>query len=103
MIVDLDVSIDATPEQGHDLVRITREAVSNAIRHGRAKNIGIGLLRDHSGRRLVVHDDGRGFDPDASESMGYGMTSMRERAENLPGTLKVSSAPGRGTTVVVAW
>ena len=103
VIVDLDVSIDATPEQGHDLVRITREAVSNAIRHGRARNIGIGLLRDHRGRRLVVHDDGRGFDPDASESIGYGMTSMRERAENLPGTLQVSSAPGRGTTVVVQW
>jgi signal transduction histidine kinase len=103
VVVDLDVSIDATPEQGHDLVRITREAVSNAIRHGRARNIGIGLLRDQGSRRLVVHDDGRGFDPDASESTGYGMTSMRERAENLPGTLQVSSAPGRGTTVVVEW
>ncbi|MGH3336766.1 MAG: sensor histidine kinase, partial [Nocardioides sp.] len=103
VIVDLDVSIDATPEQGHDLVRITREAVSNAIRHGRARNIGIGLLRDHRGRRFVVHDDGRGFDPDASESIGYGMTSMRERAENLPGKLQVSSEPGRGTTVVVEW
>ena len=103
VIVDLDVSIDATPEQGHDLVRITREAVSNAIRHGRSRNIGIGLLRDHGSRRLVVHDDGRGFDPDASESLGYGMTSMRERAENLPGRLNVTSAPGRGTTVVVEW
>jgi signal transduction histidine kinase len=103
VVVDLDVSIDATPEQGHDLVRITREAVSNAIRHGRARNIGIGLLRDHSSRRLVVHDDGRGFDPAASESTGYGMTSMRERAANLPGTLQVSSTPGRGTTVVVEW
>jgi signal transduction histidine kinase len=101
--VDLDVSIDATAEQSHDLVRITREAVSNAIRHGRASNIGIGLLRDHGGRRLVVHDDGRGFDPDASDSPGYGMTSMRERAENLPGTHHVTSAPGRGTTVVVEW
>ncbi|HEX5860236.1 MAG TPA: ATP-binding protein [Nocardioides sp.] len=103
VIVDLDVSIDATAEQSHDLVRITREAVSNAIRHGRARNIGIGLLRDQGGRRLVVHDDGRGFDPDTSESTGYGMTSMRERAENLPGRFRVSSTPGRGTTVVVEW
>ncbi|HET8959931.1 sensor histidine kinase [Nocardioides sp.] len=103
VVVDLDVSIDATPEQGHDLVRITREAVSNAIRHGRARNIGIGLLRDRGGLRLVVHDDGRGFDPGDSQSTGYGMTSMRERAENLPGTLRVSSTPGRGATVVVEW
>ena len=84
-------------------MRITREAVSNAIRHGRARNIGIGLLRDQGGRRLVVHDDGRGFDPDASESTGYGMTSMRERAENLPGRFHVNSSPGRGSTVVVEW
>ena len=103
VVVDLDVSIDATPEQGHDLVRITREAVSNAIRHGRARNIGIGLLRDQRGRRLVVHDDGQGFDPDAFESTGYGMTSMRERAANLNGTLQISSMPGRGTTVVIEW
>ena len=101
--VDLDVSIDATPEQSHDLVRITREAVSNAIRHGRARNIRIGLLRDEGRRRLVVHDDGRGFDHDASETTGYGMTSMRERAENLPGRFRVSSTPSRGTTVVIEW
>ena len=103
VVVDLDVSVDATPEQGHDLVRITREAVSNAIRHGQARNIGIGLLRHHERRRLVVHDNGRGFDPDTSESTGYGMTSMGERAQNLPGTFQVVSAPGRGATVVVEW
>jgi signal transduction histidine kinase len=103
VVVDLDVSVDATRDQGHDLVRITREAVSNAIRHGRARNIGIGLLRDRERRRLVVHDDGRGFDPVTTESTGYGMTSMRERAQSLPGTFQVTSAPGRGTTVVVEW
>lgn len=103
VVVDLDVSVETTRAQGHDLVRITREAVSNAIRHGKARNIGIGLLRDRERCRLVVHDNGRGFDPDTSESTGYGMTSMRERAESLPGTFQVSSAPGRGTTVVVAW
>jgi signal transduction histidine kinase len=103
VVMDLDVSVDATSDQGHDLVRITREAVSNAIRHGQARNIGIGLLRDHQRRRLVVHDNGRGFDPAASDGTGYGMTSMHERAQNLPGTFEVSSAPGRGTTVVVEW
>jgi signal transduction histidine kinase len=103
VVVDLDVSVDATSEQGHDLVRITREAVSNAIRHGGASSIGIGLLRDRGGRRLVVHDDGLGFDPVAVDGTGYGMTSMRERARSLPGTFRVSSTPGRGARVVVEW
>jgi signal transduction histidine kinase len=103
VVVDFDVSVDATRDQGHNLVRITREAVSNAIRHGQARNIGIGLLRDRERRRLVVHDNGQGFDPDTSGSTGYGLTSMRERAQNLPGTLQVTSAPCRGATVMVEW
>ncbi len=104
VVVDLDASVDVTQEQGHALVRITREAVSNAIRHGRAATIGIRLQRDHGGCRLVVHDDGRGFDAGEPDGRtGYGLTSMRERAANLPGTFEVSSTPGRGTTVVVTW
>ncbi|MGH3361170.1 MAG: sensor histidine kinase [Nocardioides sp.] len=104
VVVDLDISVDVTHEQRHALVRITREAVSNAIRHGRADNIGIGLVRDDGACRLVVHDDGCGFDPaELDGGTGYGLTSMRERARNLPGSFEVSSAAGRGTTVAVTW
>ena len=104
VVVDLDVSIDSTAEQGHALVRITREAVSNAIRHGRAGTIGVLLERDGKCRRLVVQDDGRGFDPERLDGRaGFGLTSMRERAGNLPGSFEVSSTPGGGTTVVVTW
>jgi signal transduction histidine kinase len=56
------------------------------------------LLEDSSTVTLRIGDDGNGFDPGA-ESGGFGLASMRERAQLLGGTLHVRSAPGGGTTV----
>jgi signal transduction histidine kinase len=104
IVVDLDESLHVDQRQLHALVRITREAVSNALRHGRAQSIVIELSHLGATRRLVVEDDGCGFCASRlSESTGYGMTSMRERAEALPGSLRVDAAPGRGTIVEVTW
>jgi signal transduction histidine kinase len=104
VMVELDDSVDADQSQRHALTRITREAVSNALRHGGADRVHLTLDSHLGGRRLVVRDDGRGFDFSApSVGRGYGMTSMRERAVGLPGHLNVESAPGRGTEVMVVW
>jgi len=104
VIVDVDDSVDVDQSQRHALVRITREAVSNAIRHGEAASICVQLMRDDRCRHLVVHDDGRGFDVNAtSRNTGYGLTSMRERAVALPGSFELDSVPGEGTTVEVTW
>lgn len=104
VIVDLDDAVEAEGQQRHALARITREAVSNAIRHGAAERIQVTLERDSRGRRLVVRDDGRGFDVDeALKGTSYGMTSMRDRAAALPGSFDVESCIGGGTTVVVMW
>jgi signal transduction histidine kinase len=103
--VELDDSVDADADQRHALVRITREAVSNAIRHGRADRVCVRLVRDGEARRLVVQDDGRGFDAGelAGVSTGYGLTSMADRARALGGSFELKSEPGGGTTVAVAW
>jgi signal transduction histidine kinase len=104
VLVDLDDSVEVAHPQRHALVRITREAVSNALRHGRASAVCIRLERDADRCRLVVEDDGRGFDPAvARQSTGFGLTSMRERAAALPGAFDISSAEGRGTAVTVTW
>jgi signal transduction histidine kinase len=104
VLVDLDDSIEVGHAQRHALVRITREAVSNALRHGDAGSVSVHLERDGARCRLVVHDDGRGFEPAAvATSTGYGLTSMRERALALPGTFDIASAGGAGTSVTVAW
>ena len=102
--VELDDSVTADPEQQHALVRITREATSNAVRHGEADRVGIRLHQDRNGRQLVISDNGHGFDVAEAEAArtGFGLTSMRERAWGLPGSLTVTSAPTR-TEVTVRW
>lgn len=83
-----------------ELMRIAHEALANALRHAAADTVRVSVSLG-STVRLVVADDGAGFDLDAAgtTSRRMGLTSMRERAEALGGTLVIETAPGRGTTV----
>ncbi|MFD7156217.1 sensor histidine kinase [Kribbella sp. NPDC059898] len=100
--LELDESIAVDRPQRHALVRIAREAVLNAVRHAKADRVRVELSQDGDGSRLRITDDGPGFDPDGRHS-GFGLISMRERAEALPGTFVLTTRPGEGTTVVVRW
>jgi signal transduction histidine kinase len=86
-------------------MRITREAVSNAVRHGKAERVWVRLTQAGSERHLSIQDDGVGFDFPATEAagVGYGLVSMRDRARSLPGSLRVESGPDAGSTVTVTW
>lgn len=86
------------PSVTEALVRVVREAVGNAVRHGGARCIVVRLACDKRALRLDVTDDGRGFVPDQVRH-GFGLTSMRERVEALRGELHVRSEVGEGTTV----
>jgi signal transduction histidine kinase len=99
--LDLDEDVDVTSDWRDALLRITREAVANAVRHGHARTITL-QLRNGDGVSLRVIDDGDGFDPSAPRSgQSFGLTSMRERTESLGGTFTISSAPGQGSSVEV--
>jgi signal transduction histidine kinase len=100
--LDLDDHVDVPPDWRDALLRITREAIGNAVRHGQARTINL-QLRDADGIRLRVSDDGEGFDTSAPRSpQSFGLTSMRERTESLGGEFSIASTPGSGTTVEVA-
>jgi signal transduction histidine kinase len=88
-------------ENRQALLRILHEAFGNAARHGKANTVWVTLeVRDSL--VLRIEDDGRGFDTDsAAQPGGFGLISMRERAQALGGELRVSSAVGHGTTVEV--
>ncbi len=83
------------------LYRITQEALTNARKHGAARRALIDIHAGEHGIHVTVCDDGNGFDPDAKTN-GFGLHSMRERAELLGGTLKIKSAPGQGTEITAS-
>ena len=95
----LKPGVDVQPAVRDNVVRIVREAMTNAVRHGHARVVSV-ELENGNGLRLRVVDDGSGFEPDAGRpGAGFGLVSMRERAEALGGRLSVASQPGRGTRV----
>ena len=105
----LDVKLDfdpvnLSPEVSGPLFQIAQEAVTNAGRHAHAERVTVSLRRTVSGVVLTVTDDGKGFGdlwPLATESSGHiGLSSMRERAEMVNGSLTIDSG-GRGTVVTV--
>lgn len=79
--------------------RIAQEATHNVVKHARASNVWVALGPVPGGYRLVVRDDGCGFDADRDYSGQLGLKSMRERSAGLGGSLEISSSEGEGTIV----
>lgn len=84
------------------LMYITREALNNVEKHAAAENVDIELHWSDSELRLVVRDNGRGFEPEQLDVENrYGMTIMRERSQAINADLTIESARGAGTTVTL--
>jgi signal transduction histidine kinase len=88
--------------QAADVINVLREAISNAIRHGAARTITLRAERGDDVVAFAVQDDGCGFDPaPGRRGPGYGLANMQARAEALGGTVRVDSALGKGTRVLL--
>jgi signal transduction histidine kinase len=94
------VHIRFDPEQEIALFRMAQEAVSNALRHGKATNLTISLEKQASVLTMAICDDGIGFDTAAQPDHGLGLRSMTERARAVGGTIKITSQPGRTRVAV---
>jgi signal transduction histidine kinase len=91
------------PNVSTALFRILQETFTNVARHSGATRVEVVLQKERDRLVLAISDNGRGFDqadPSLAESLG--LLGMRERAAMLGGGLSVSSAPGKGTSVI-AW
>jgi two-component system NarL family sensor kinase len=77
------------------LFRIGQEAVANAVRHGQAQRVELGLACPEGEAVFTVTNNGSGFDPDAAKGKGLGLTTMQERAEAIGGTFEIHSRPGQ--------
>ncbi len=88
------------PADVAQVLRFTREALSNVARHAAASNVEVSLEARPDGAELRIVDDGHGFDASAAAPPGHhGLGNMRARAVELGATLEVDSRPGAGTTV----
>lgn len=104
--VDVVVAGDKLPvvpdDVAEELLKVAREALSNAARHGEATGVSVQLSAGDGQLRLEVSDDGRGFDPSAPISADHhGLANMRRRAEQLHGRLEVASGQGLGTRIIL--
>ena len=100
LIVEGDVRVRPSVEL--QLVRIVQEALTNVRKHAKASRASVSLVRRDRTIVATVTDDGVGFDPAAqtrSEFPRFGLTTMRERAASVGGSITVESARGHGTTV----
>ena len=84
------------------LLRIGQEALTNALRHGEPSHVRVELTFEPESVRLRVWDNGRGFDPSAVDTGGFGLIGMRERADQVAGRFLVTSQPHGGTEVIVS-
>jgi len=82
----------------HHLFLAVKEALNNAVRHGRATEIGFRVRVLEDRLCLVISDNGTGFDP-SDRSEGHGLSNLRGRLEQVHGSSKVETSPGVGTTV----
>ena len=87
------------------LFRIVQEALNNVVKHASACNVWIQLYRSDVGLELEIEDDGVGFDLAGLKgtTQGLGLSSMRQRANLHHGVLRITSEPGRGTSLCVTW
>ena len=87
------------------LFRIAQEALTNVARHARAREVAVTLEAIDTRARLTIADDGIGFNLDTlqrqGKRVGWGILTIRERAEAVSGHLELQSAPGKGTRVII--
>ena len=89
---------DISSRDAEDILYLAREALSNAVRHGRPTKVAVDLRQNPDSTALTIQDNGAGFDQ-TNARQGFGMVTMKTRAERLGAELTILGIPGMGTTV----
>ena len=91
------------PEIQTTCFRIAQEAITNALRHAHATQIDVDLRRENGKLRLLIRDNGIGFDAESAQAqtVGLGLIGIKERAALVGGRAKIISSPNKGTTIEV--
>ena len=103
VVVDIDERTPPRPAIAVEVSALVTEAFRNAVSHADASLIRVSGRIDEASGRIVIADNGTGFDADSSRIDRYGLVGMRERAGLIGAELAIDSQPGDGTTVSIAW
>src|SRR5262245_52057398 len=100
------VEMKGTPDHLTDaqqtcIYRVVQEALTNCARHAKAQNVLVSVRTQAEKIIVLVKDDGIGFNPFASGRGGLGLLGIRERVEELDGTVRITSQPNKGTLIQV--
>jgi PAS domain S-box-containing protein len=83
-----------------ELFHISLEGLNNVLKHAKAKQVLVRLSFEHDRCRLMIQDDGVGFDLELSDRFGgYGLANIKHRLEQIGGELTIITEPGKGTTL----
>ncbi|HEX5591958.1 MAG TPA: GAF domain-containing protein [Solirubrobacterales bacterium] len=103
--VKMDAKVELSDQLGGEedriVYRLIQEALTNIVKHANASRIDLSAEEGDGAIRIVIRDDGEGFDPGASTA-GRGLRGMRERIELLGGEIAVTSKPGEGTEITAS-
>jgi signal transduction histidine kinase len=98
-----DMPEELDPEIQTTCFRIAQEAITNVLRHARATNVEVDLRRENGQFRLLIRDNGLGFDAGSApaQTVGLGLIGIKERAALIGGRAKIISSPNKGTAIEV--
>ena len=100
LVEDPGACEELSVEQTEALFHVARESLANVRRHADAHSVTARLERSHGGFRMMITDDGKGFDP-GQLNAGLGLRNIRDRVSTLGGQIDIKTAAGEGTEVTV--
>lgn len=103
MEINLDMDDDLRLLKGveNHIFRIVQESLSNTLRHAKAEHMEIRIVQKVDSVRVTLKDDGIGFELNETKQASYGLSTMRERTNELGGTIQYITAPGKGTRIEI--
>jgi signal transduction histidine kinase len=90
------------PQIAIGLYRAVHEGITNVVRHAHATKLDVAMEKDADGIVCIVRDNGVGFAQSGTQPAGLGLRGIRDRVKGLHGELEMTSAPGRGTEMIIS-
>ncbi|WP_223067585.1 sensor histidine kinase [Paenibacillus caui] len=103
MDITLEMDRDLKLVKGieNHLFRIIQEAMSNTLRHAKADKMEIRIFKRAEAVRVILRDNGVGFELDEAKQTSYGISNMQERVREIGGSVQFITAPGKGTRIEI--